>query len=91
MQEKVSITVVWYRQKFPSLRPHFGITRQSLVMPTGDPLDGNFCLYLTAMKLLRKRLWMDVQMYGQTDGLTPAGPLRDKLYLSVEPKTKVIQ
>ena len=36
--------------KFPSLRSRFGITRQSLVMPNRDPRDGNFCLYLTAMK-----------------------------------------
>ena len=28
----------------------FGITWQSLVMANCDPRDGNFCLYLTAMK-----------------------------------------
>ena len=50
MQEKVYIIVVRYRQKFPSLGSRFGITRQSIVMPTRDPRDGNFCLYLTAMK-----------------------------------------
>ena len=50
MQEKVSIIVVRYRQKFASLGSRFGITRQSLVMPNRDPRDGNICLYLTAMK-----------------------------------------
>ena len=50
MQEKVSIIVVRYRQKFPSLESRFGITRQSLMMPNRHPQDGNFGLYLTAMK-----------------------------------------
>ena len=49
MQEKVSITVVWYGQKFPSFWSCFGITQYSLVMPNGDPWDRNFCPYLTAM------------------------------------------
>ena len=49
MQEKLSIIVARYRHKFPSVGSRFGITRQSLVMPNGDPRDGNFCLYLTAM------------------------------------------
>ena len=50
MQEKVSIIVVQYRQKFPSFGSRFGITRQSLVMPNHDPRDGNFCPTITAMK-----------------------------------------
>ena len=41
MQEKVSIIVVRYKQKFPSLGSRFGITRlwQSLVMSNRDPRD----------------------------------------------------
>ena len=50
MQEKVYIIVVRYRQKFLSLGLRFGTTQQSLVMPNRDHRDGNFCLYLTAMK-----------------------------------------
>ena len=50
MQEKVSIIVVPYGQKFPSLGSRFGITRRSLVMPNRDPRDGNFRPYLTPMK-----------------------------------------
>ena len=42
MQEKVSIIVVRYGQKFPSL----GSSR-SLVMQNRDPQDGNFRPYLT--------------------------------------------
>ena len=37
MQETVSIIVVRYGQKFPSLGSRFGITRRSLVMPYRDP------------------------------------------------------
>ena len=50
MQEKVSIIVVRYGQKFPSLGSRFGFTRRSLVMPNRDPRDGNFRPYLTPMK-----------------------------------------
>ena len=46
MQEKVSIIVVRYGQKFPSLGSRFG----SRVMPNRDPRDGNFRPYLTPMK-----------------------------------------
>ena len=34
MQAKVSIIIVWYGQKFPSLGSWFDITRRSFVMPT---------------------------------------------------------
>ena len=54
MQEKVSIIVVRYGQKFPSLRSWFGITRQSLVTPNCDPPDGNFCLYLSQPRKIIK-------------------------------------
>ena len=50
MQEKVSIIVVQYGQKFPSLGSPFGISQQSLVMPNRDPRDGIFRPYLTPMK-----------------------------------------
>ena len=69
-----------YRQKFPSLGSRFGITRQSLVMPNRDPRDGNFCLYLTAMKdtynlhyeEVRGNIWGPSHMH-----LTPAA-MKDK-------------
>ena len=50
MQEEVSIIVVRYGQKFPSLGSRFGITRQSLVMPNRDPRDGNFRPCLKTVK-----------------------------------------
>ena len=50
MQEKVSIIVVQYGQKFPSLGSRLGITRRNLVLPNRDPRDGNFRPYLTPMK-----------------------------------------
>ena len=50
MQEKVSIKIVLYGQKFPSLGSRFGITWWSLMKPNCDPRDRNFHLYLIAMK-----------------------------------------
>ena len=52
MQEKVSIVVVRYEQKFPSLGSRFGITRRSLVMPNRGPRDGNFRYISHLWKLL---------------------------------------
>ena len=56
MKEKVSIIVVGTEMSVS--RVTFGITWQSLVMPNHDPLDGNFCQYLTAMKDTYSPVWL---------------------------------
>ena len=70
MQEKVSVIVVRYEQKFPYLGLRYGITRQSLVMPIRDPRDGTFRLYLTPMKDTYIVAWLP-QNHTQTKTLEP--------------------
>ena len=86
MQEKVSIVVALYRQKFPSLGSRFGITKHGRVMPNRDPWDRNFCLYFTAAKGTYKPL-------GQPHDAVqlPLGKPRDAVQLPLGKPFHVVQ